>query len=465
LSKRGLGWQLGIAFALVAVFTALVAGVMLSVFWQRQFDSYVRQRAADNAEGFSLTYAHFYAAYGGWPSPVFIPSPGNSDGLRVQIFDSRGTKLADNADALQQLNRAALLDSPPADAIVAGAPITVAGRDVGAVKVWAESPTGLLTSRDVAFRTASTTALLLAAVIAIALASAAGVVYARGIVKPINRVTATAAALRGGTSDARTGMSGDDPVGALGRTLDQMADSIAADREVERRLTADVAHELRTPLMAIQATVEAMQDGVLPADGERLQTVRDEAVRLARLTDSLLELSRLERRAVPLASEPIDPAAPLTAALGTHRALLESAQLTLNERIDTGSLVIGDADRLQQAFGNLISNAARYTPAGGSVDVDLHVDGANAVVTVSDTGIGIAQEDTERVFTRFWRADEARSRATGGLGVGLAVVKEIVERHSGTISVTSTPGEGAAFAVRLPLATAARPPRSGFRRG
>ncbi len=458
MTRRGLGWQLGVAFALVAVATAVVAGVMLSIFWQKQFEGYLRQRTQDTAEGWALFYGEVYAYNMGWPSPVVLPSPpGNSEGLRVQLFSSTGARLADNADALQRVLRTSTtVDSPPRNAIAAQAPVLVLNHNVGTVKVWSESPGGLLTSRDLAFRSASMTGLMLAALIAVALASAAGVIYARSIVRPINQVTATAAALRRGDIAARTGMDGEDPVGVLGRTLDAMAASIEADREFERRLTADVAHELRTPLMAIQATVEAMQDGVLPADEERLQTVRDETVRLARLADSILELSRLEHRSAPLSRDALDPAHPLLTALETHRALLDAAGLALRASVEEGMSVLGDADRLTQAFGNLLGNAARYTPAGGGVTVALRREGDEAVVAVADTGIGIQPEDLGRVFVRFWRADAARSRATGGLGVGLAMVKEIVERHGGRIAVESTPGAGSVFTIRLPLAPAPR---------
>lgn len=468
MRHRGLGWQLGIAFALVAIATAAIAGVMISAVWQRQFESYVRKGLQDDAEGYALSYANnVYIPFGGWPSVVQMPPPqGNTLGLRVEVFDAAGSKLADNADALKALTGENVAITPPASAIAAEAPIVVAGRRVGTVRVWSLSPGGLLTTRDLAFRSASISALLLAALLAVVLASAAGVLYARSIVKPIDHVTETAAALRSGDQEARTSMSGDDPVGVLGRTLDEMADAIEADRESERRLTADVAHELRTPLQAIQATVEAMQDGVLPLGEKQLETVRHETIRLARLTDSILELARLERGAVALRREPLDASAPLLAALDTHRMLIESAGLTLAEDITPGLSVLGDADRLTQAYGNLLSNAARYTPSGGHVTVRLAREDAEAVVTIADTGIGIAAEELDRVFVRFWRADAARSRTTGGLGVGLAVVKEIVERQGGRVTVTSEPSEGTTFAVRLPLELPPqpKPKASAFRR-
>ena len=246
-------------------------------------------------------------------------------------------------------------------------------------------------------------------------------------------------------------MSGDDPVGVLGRTLDEMAESIQAEREFERRLTADVAHELRTPLQAIQATVEAIQDGVLPADGEHLGVVRDETVRLGRLADSILELSRLENRSVRFKMTPTDPAVPLMRAVDSHRALLESLELTLTTDITEGLTVSADVDRLTQAFGNLLSNAARYTPAGGSVAVRLACDQKQVVASVRDSGIGIPEAERDRIFTRFWRSDAARERSRSGFGVGLAMVREIVEQHGGSVSFRSNePEPGTTFEVRLP---------------
>jgi two-component system sensor histidine kinase BaeS len=278
------------------------------------------------------------------------------------------------------------------------------------------------------------------------------VLYSRVFAKPINRVTKTANSLRAGNLDARTGMGGEDAIGMLGSTLDEMAASIQAEREFERRLTADVAHELRTPLQAIQATVEAMQDGVLPADGEHLGVVRNETVRLGRLADSILELSRLENRSVTFHRDPVDPAVPLTRAVEAHRALLESLDLTVISEIEDGATVCADTDLLTQAFGNLLSNAARYTPEGGTVSVGLTTDGRQVVVTVSDTGIGIPEDQRDRIFTRFYRSDAARERSRSGFGIGLAMVREIVDQSGGSVSFRSNdPAPGTTFEVRLPL--------------
>jgi two-component system sensor histidine kinase BaeS len=359
-----------------------------------------------------------------------VPLPGADDELRP---------------ALPATNTLAPMSEP-----VRTADIFVGSVRVGSIRMASASPGSLLTDSDLQFRDASFAGLALAAALAVAFATAGGLLYSRVFARPIERVTRTAAALRAGTREARTGMSGDDPVGVLGRTLDEMAESIQAEREFERRLTADVAHELRTPLQAIQATVEAIQDGVLPA--EKLEVVHDETVRLGRLADSILELSRLENRSVQFRMAPVDAAVPLMRAVDSHRALFESLELTLTTDVEEGTCVTADLDRLTQTFGNLLSNAARYTPAGGSVAVRLAADPRDVVISVSDSGIGIPEEQRDRIFTRFWRSEAARERSRSGFGVGLAMVREIVDQHGGSVSFRSNePEPGTTFEVRLPL--------------
>jgi signal transduction histidine kinase len=465
MRRIGLGAQLGLAFGVVAASTALLIALAMSVTWQGIFESYVRARVAESADTFANMAGASFVTYGSWDSRGLfrLSAAARSYSLRAQVIDAHGTVLADSSylTGEQPLPgvpggvQAALptTGSPaPMSEPVVTAPVYVGSVRVGSVRVASASPGSLLTDSDLQFRDASTTALAVAAALALAFATAGGLLFSRVFTRPIERVTRTAAALRAGNRDARTGMVGEDSVGILGKTLDEMAESIQAEREFERRLTADVAHELRTPLQAIQATVEAMQDGVLPADGEHLGIVRDETVRLGRLADSILELSRLESRSVQFRMAPIDPAVPLSRAVESHRALFESIELSLTTDIADGGIVSGDVDRLTQAVGNLLSNAARYTPAGGSVAVRLIVEAKQVVISVRDSGIGIPEDQRDRIFTRFWRSDEARERSRSGFGVGLAMVREIVEQHGGAVAFHSNePEPGTTFEIRLPV--------------
>jgi len=462
--RIGLKAELGLGFAVVAASTALLVAVVMSITWQGVFESYVRERVQANASGFAKMASDSFITPGRWNAHdlLVLTAIARSNRLRAQVMDENGFVIADSYYLTGEPPLPGAVDdvqpaSPstqtlaPMSAPVVTAPVYVGSVQVATLRLASASPGSLLTDSDTQFRDASTSALGLAAVLAVMLATGGGLLYSRVLARPIERVTKTAAALRSGELDARTGMSGDDSVGVLGRTLDEMAESIQAEREFERRLTADVAHELRTPLQAIQATVEAIQDGVLPADGEHLGVIRDETVRLGRLADSILELSRLENRSVRFKMTPTDPAVPLMRAVDSHRALLESLELALTTDITEGLTVSADVDRLTQAFGNLLSNAARYTPTGGSVAVRLACDQKQVVASVRDSGIGIPESERDRIFTRFWRSDAARERSRSGFGVGLAMVREIVEQHDGSVSFRSNePEPGTTFEVRLP---------------
>ncbi len=452
MKRRGLTFRLAFAFAVVAVATALIAAFVITVTWRRQFEVYVQRGVQERADTVATVFASEYERAGSWEAITLFDliHIGFSPDLRIQILDAEGDLVAYTAD---RQGRMTMEGTPPEGAqVTARADIVVAGEVVGEALVAQNAPGGLLTERDIWFQRVSLAGLGLAALIAVGLATLAGVAFARGIVRPIEAVTRAAEALRRGDHSARTGMTGGDPITELGATFDQMADAVETERRFEQQLTADVAHELRTPLQAIQATVEAMQDGVLPTDEERLGLIHDETVRLGRLAGSILELSRLETGAAHMTLAPIDVGVSTALAIESTRALMESTGHTLEESVQTGLVVLGDGDRLTQAVGNLLANAARYAPEGSTVRVRVLRDGDEAVIEVADSGPGVAEEDRGRVFQRFWRADPARSRASGGLGIGLAVVREIVERHGGSVGVHRSDLGGASFVLRLPLA-------------
>ena len=267
------GRRLAFAFATVAALTAILAGALLSIAWSYQFDSYVRDNLQRFANGVATIVSSAYPVSGfDFRTLGQIPMLGPTSNVGVQVLNSDGELIYDEASMRKHMQlaieqgSAELPSIQPTDATILSpkgpvvtAPIFVNNVRVGTVRVWAYGRGALLTDRDTQFRRGSFMGLAIAAFAAIALASMAGAIYSRRLVKPIGQITATVQALRGGDQDARTGMKGDDEIGFLGKTFDEMADSIEADREMERRLTADVAHELRTPLQAIQATCRPMR--------------------------------------------------------------------------------------------------------------------------------------------------------------------------------------------------------------
>ena len=485
-SRSGMsyGSRMALSFALTSLMTVIVLVVVVSVVWGTAFSDYTRANVAEVADVTAQKLAKSYEAHGQW-SAEYLRSVAESSqvskDLGIQVVNAKGKILYDDSwptaalvsdsdestsgdsgsaaiEASEHATKSkthALVSTAPTDqASTVIASITLKnGTDVGKVRVWVLGSDALLTKADNAFRTKTFNAMALAAIVAIVISIAIGYLVSRMLTNPIRRITSTAKQIRDGDLSARTGLRGDDEIDQLGETFDEMATSLEKDLKHEKRLTSDVAHELRTPLMAMLATVEAMQDGVYPTDEEHLETVASETRRLSRLVQQMLDLSRMENHTAPLNIEPIEMVPFVRHIVNAQEQLFVARDLRLRFSDDTdgrNDTIEADPDMITQAIINLMSNAMRYTPEGGWVLVSVGLDRKHLTISVSDTGIGIAKEDLSRIFGRFWRADASRAREAGGLGVGLAVTKQIIERHHGFISVESELGKGTTFTIHLP---------------
>ena len=222
---------------------------------------------------------------------------------------------------------------------------------------------------------------------------------------------------------------------------------------LRKEFVANVSHELKSPLTAIRSLTETLLDGALadPAHNRRfVGLIDEEAQRLARLIDDLLQLSQLDSREAPLARQPVRLQALIDNLQPAFAAELAKRRLTLVMALQQAGTVTGDADRLKQVFINLIDNAIKYNREGGSIRVSDEPSASSVRIDVTDTGIGMPEADLPRVFERFYRVDKARSRELGGTGLGLSIVKHIVEAHGGQVAVRSRLGEGSTFSITLP---------------
>ncbi len=469
------------AFALIAAMTALVAIGVLSFVWQQHFHTYTQENMKSLAESTASRIEEVYASSHTLHDPqveaVAKYAESLNSGVGVAIIDNSSGKTVYDSSAVtiddgkvtdaskggsssssssssgSDSSAAVRTLAPPATASqqFTSATIEYGGVAVGSVRIWVYGSEALLTQADEEFSSNSYQAMVFATVLAIVLASCIGYLFARALVRPINKMASTARAIKEGDLTARTGIQGEDEIARLGMTFDEMADSIERDRKLERRLTTDVAHELRTPLMAIQSTVEAMVDGVFEPNEERLETVNSEVQRLSRLVDAILKLSRLENRSTPMKKELLDVGDLISGIISTHEAYVNDSGLKLVYEVERDVIVRGDSDMIRQATANLISNAVRYTPEGGTITVSVSSNDGMCAIAVRDTGIGLSPDEAKMVFSRFWRADAGRTRERGGLGIGLSVVKEIVDRHNGHVTVEGEKGKGACFTIMLPL--------------
>jgi heavy metal sensor kinase len=295
-------------------------------------------------------------------------------------------------------------------------------------------------------------ALGMAVPVALACSAALGYLLARAALAPVERLRRSTREITADRLDRRLPVANPgDELGRLAETINEMISRLERSFAEVRRFTADASHELRTPLTAIRAEVEvALAAAAVTPEQERLlASVLEECDRLTRLTDQLLALAREDAKPRP-ALEQVDLAVQAAGIAENLRPLAEAKGLGLDVKASGDVSVRGDGVRLRQVFYNLLDNAIKYTPAGGTVEVGVEAQRATVVVRVRDTGIGIPPEHLPHVFERFYRVDKARSRAEGGTGLGLSIVRAIVAAHGGRIELTSTPGQGTTCTVTLP---------------
>jgi signal transduction histidine kinase len=431
--------------------TALIAGGMLVFLWGQNLDNYTLQNMQRASMASSTLLENDYSMNKSWSESTFK----EIDEI-TKLYDNIGIEITDDSE---QIVYTSDYDNHYADpekivenhsAIMTSA-VLKGGEHIGQVYVWAVGGKAALMKEDYDYRSRLYLGILFATIIAVLIASIIGSLASREMLKPIKIVANTANELRVGNLSARTALEGNDEIYQLGMTFDEMADSIQKDYELERRLTSDVAHELRTPLMAIQSTVEAMVDGVLPLDYQRLNTLNSEVVRLSRLVEGLLKLSKLESGSMAIDMQIVDLSWVISDLMATHQMMMEDSGLSVEFETDEGVYVMADADLIRQATSNLLSNAVRYTDSGGHVFVSVKRREAMAAISVRDSGIGLSEKDLKQVFSRFWRADEGRDRASGGLGIGLSLVNEIAKTHNGWVDVQSALGIGSIFTIMIPL--------------
>lgn len=295
-------------------------------------------------------------------------------------------------------------------------------------------------------------ALVVALLASLAAAAVIAVVVARRILRPIERVRAATRRLAAGHYGEKIDRPAEAELAALADDVNALAHSLAETEQRRAELVSDVAHELRTPLTTIRGYAEGMLDGVVPPDTDVLSAVLAEVDRLQRLAGDLSALSHADGGRLALAAVQVDLRDVAVTVVEAFR------QQALGKNIDlrltgAGTTVHGDRDRLIQVLTNLMANALAYTPPHGAVTVDVARQGPSALVTVADTGVGLAAADLERVFERFYRVHGV-DRPPGGSGIGLAIARAIARAHGGDLAAASPgPGRGTTFTLRLPAVT------------
>ncbi len=279
---------------------------------------------------------------------------------------------------------------------------------------------------------------------------------ARSITVPLRKLSQAAEQIEQGNFDQQVSVETKDEVGHLGTVFNRMAETLATNNNLRRQLFANIAHELRTPLAIIQGNLEGMVDGVIEPSKEQLSSLHEEAVRLNRLIKDLRDLSLAEVRQLALEKTPTDINQLVTRTILMLKPMSDAKEISIETVLAEELPEISvDADRISQVFYNIIVNAVRYAPEQGVIKVTTALTSKESKkylqISFTDDGLGIPLEDLPYIFEHFYRGDKSRDRKSGGSGIGLAIVKQLVEIHGGQVMVTSKLGEGSTFIVLLPV--------------
>ncbi len=325
-------------------------------------------------------------------------------------------------------------------------PVTVDGIVVGTAVVRLPLQ-GQLTA-NVAFRDAVNRLLLVGGLLGALGAVGLGLILARRATVPVRDLTRAARLLAGGNRAARVEQRSGDEFGQMAAAFNSMADTIVEEDRLRQTFAADIAHELRTPLMILSSQLEAMEDGVMSLGSDSLRSLQEETRRISKLVADLEVLASADAAHFTLQKERVDLAVLAAAVAAEFGQLFQAEAVQLETKLEP-AIVEGDPGRLRQIVGNLLANALKFTPRGGRVRIRLRQEPDRAVIEVSDSGPGIPEDELGRVFERFFRGRAARA---GGSGIGLTVVRELITAHGGDVRAANATDGGAVFTVTLPLA-------------
>lgn len=364
---------------------------------------------------------------------------------RVVVADPQGIIVADTAKEL-------LGTAHPAMHLNHGVPIMAEFERTGTVLVGSMIDSSL-TGINERFLGSITKSLVWATAASAAIALILGLLFSSRITKPLRILAMAAKDVASGELSVPVPVIGKDEIAELSASFNEMKTELKRLDDAKKQVIADSAHELRTPVTLIQGMIEGMMDGIFPLDIQSLESVHEETIRLARLIDTLRELEIIESGELVLTIEGVDlvEANRKAVHLFTAAASAKSIALAQDIAVDIPSIAKGDYLRLGEVIYNLVANAIKYTPQGGEVRVrNLPGPEGSVRFSVDDSGPGIAPEERERIFARFYRLDKSRATQTGGRGLGLAIASEIVKAHGGSITIEQANLGGASFIVTLP---------------
>jgi two-component system, OmpR family, sensor histidine kinase BaeS len=445
--------SLWIKFLILLVFVSVVSLSSALVFRQmilKDFNEYLEGEREDRVYRIMASMEGSYEGRSGWHEGALRQHATWALllGYEIRVIDGNGTVQMDTERAMKTVSPymkrriealSGLAGQRGEERPFMEYPLFLAGKDIGHLQIRpvleTESP-----GKEKLFMMRSNRFLLLSLLIVGGLSVAVSLVFSKRLTEPIKRMTAAARDISEGNTLSRVPVSGSDELGNLARTFNAMAASLEVHESLRRRVTSNIAHELRTPLTVMRGELEGMIDGLIPVDRERLLSLQEETARFRKIIEGMEELSRAEASALELKKSTFSLTPFLQNIKERYENLFKEKGVSLGLRTAGEPTLYGDPDRISQIVINLLINALNATEKGGKVLIRAE----DSMIEIDDTGSGIRKEDVPFIFERFYKSEQ------GGLGLGLAIAKELAEAHGGSISVRSEPGKGSAFTLRVP---------------
>lgn len=455
--KFGIGTKITASLILTAILVTLITASFGFIAVKNLFDSYVIKNERIKAVQWGNVFIQYYQLTGGWEGVqrIFEPQPRgtgrrrpemsmpNYTGTHIILADSRGIIVADSLGInLGQPLEKKLLDN--------GLDIEINGLKIGTLVVDAPKPPGIATLEQ-SFLRSLTLYTFWGGVGAVVIAAFIGLFLSRRLTKPIITLSKASHYLAEGNLDYRLPPLGNDEIGRLAEDFNTMVERLQQNETLRKNLTADVAHELRTPITILMGTIESIQEGVLQPSPDVIMSLNDEVLRMSRIVTDLQNLGLAEVGQLPLdlKSTPVEEIIKRVSYFNLE-AELRGINFKVELEQDLPEVYV-DPQRIAQVISNLLQNALRYTPSGGSITLKGSRNGNEVLIQISDTGKGIKKQDLPYVFERFYRSEKSRSRKEGGMGLGLAIAKSFIHAHKGKIWVESEEGRGTTFFFTLPV--------------
>jgi two-component system sensor histidine kinase BaeS len=446
---RSITFKLVLAFIAVSMISTLL--VVLFTRWRsnEEFRSFLIDQ---NRPSIVVAFSDYYQEHGSWagisnaklaPQQPPMPTP-QFDRGPFTLVDSKTDQVLLAGEGYQAG------DIIPSSNITNGIPIQAGNQTVGILLI--NRPVYRISQLGSTFLDRINLQILLGGLTGIGLALLLAIFLSRTLTRPIRELTAATQIVSEGNLAYQVPVRSRDELGQLASSFNHMNADLVRSLNLRRQMTADIAHELRTPISIILGHTEAVHDGVLPASNETFEIIREEAERLEHLVDDLRTLSMADAGELKLVVRPYPPEKLLNDAKKTYSHQAKQKKITLSVRADTDLPEMEiDPQRMKEVFSNILDNALRYTPEGGHITLSAEVFENTIEMRVQDSGPGVSSDDLDKIFERFYRTETSRTREAGGSGLGFAIAKSVVERHAGRIWAESKPGTGLTVVIRIPF--------------